>query len=612
MIQTNRYILFAAALLALAACTREAEMESENAVLFTASVESPFGHVSDTRTTYGSVDGSTMSLLWSAGDRITIWSPDAAVYVSGNETHPAVSYTVNGQDANSTYGKATGITVVSGSNRLEWGTPATHTFYGKYPDPSWTASEPYAASSAFKNQDPASASFVCWLPATTSVTPTGDNYTYAQGMTYCYMTAYASVPRNTAVDLDFEQAVTAFRINIPTDGILSNLAISRVELSSASHRLNGQYTVNIAASRTYTIPESSLTEADRTVAMAFSTPVSAAEGHVLRMTLFTCPVSAADLTLTAVCSDGTKLVLQLKTAEGEWFSFQPGKFYDINCGEVTDPDSETPEPRPFTIDAQGHQVVLARGNLMALIGSYNAPVATAIEWKFGEPTEIIGGAETDGNYLFAAGVPDCVGKWVDLFSWQGASSTNDASHRVHGLVSLTYSDSQPYHGNQGSETLYEGCWDGLDISNGDGYDWHMLSGPEWSYIFNERPSPRHAMASVAGRNGLILFPDNYEHPTGVAAIANADDTVPTTFEVNVYDANDWTRLEAAGCVFLPGVGWRSDGTTFNLAGDQGCYWTSTSVNSVSAYNLNYRVGTVTPVDRSHRFRGMAVRLVRDL
>ena len=841
MKRINLQVLLAVALLTLlTACVREPalEMEGGNAICFSATAT-----VADdmpmTRTVYGSVSGATKNILWTAGDRVSIWSPDAVVVSGGVVTHPAASYGIAGQDAESAYGKATGISPVTSGVALQWGTAATHTFYGKFPDPAWSGAAPYAHD-AFKNQDPASASFLCWLPASVSVTPETGVFDYTEDMTYCYMTAYtSSAQRNVAVDLDFSQAVSAFRVNLPHAFRNGALSVSRVEISSASHRLNGEYTVGIAASNTYTVSESSLTAADKSVSMAFSSPVMIPNGTVLSVTLFACPVGAADLTLKLTEASGIERTIPLKTPGGEWISFQPGKYYEINVGEVpsgpvhtfsindqggkvsiapgnlqyigsaatpywkfadyqwewlgttTGQDSDatnvdrdlfgwgtgndpnrtstangdyetfvdwgtntivngggytwrTPttydvqyifdrkegtlwteatvagvpgiilfpddfeastidvlvpgvvganssfssytisaagwvpfesagcvflpaakfrygnglsgiidgrywtstvgtlaggyafylwfydqsmNPDHFILRVDGYSVRLVRdivpgfsvdvnrkvaiapGNLMAKIESYTSPIATASEWKFGEPWEYVGDGSSDGNYLFFNGDASCVGKWVDMFSWQGASSTNNATSRVHGLLNNT-TDYKQYNGNVDGEPTYDGCWNNLPITNGGGYNWRPLSNAEWIYLLNTRSCAyRYAKGQVHGVNGLIIFPDSFMLPPGVTI--NSYNTESAAFNSNTLSDADWTKLEGRGSIFMPAAGW-GERPGIVSAGDYGSYWTSTASNFNGAYGMSFSNTGLATNDSSHRYRGEFVRLARDL
>lgn len=629
MKRTYIHILFALALLAMVSCTREQVPENDGAVRFM--VTAAQGDEPESRTSYGSRSGSLQNILWTAGDRIVIWSPDAVNETSGLFTHPALSYTINGQASGSSSGQATGITPVTSGSRFQWGEAPTHVFYGKYPDPAWSAAAPHSHT-AFASQDPKSSSFQCYLPASTTVTPSSGTYTYTQDMRWCYMTAYASVSRLSTVNLDFIPAVSTFKFTV-SNSSAGALSVSKVKLSSASHRLNGDYSVGISSTPSFSVPENSLAAADKSVALQFSSSLSVPSGSSLTVTLFTCPVTANDLTLTLTTASGD-MSLDLKNSGGTWFSYPAGNYCNVTCTAIESNElsssiilvstsgqtntnvtaaSAWSNEFPFTVNAQGKKVIIAPGNLMAKIGSLSSPTATASEWKFGEPTEYVGASETGGNYLFANGSQDCVGKWVDLFEWQGASCTNDSAHRVHGLLRNTFVG-DAYLGNVGNESPYNGCWDGLPISNGGMYYWQRpLTSAEWTYLLNTRSDYyRFALATVKGVYGLIIFPDGFILPPGI--------TIPypnmNTSISNTLSDENWSKLMAFGCVFLPATGSRY-GSGIVTAGSEGNYWTSTAAGSdytFFVYDLVF-AHNVRPDGwdyNSSRDVGKAVRLVRYL
>ena len=291
---------------------------------------------------------------------------------------------------------------------------------------------------------------------------------------------------------------------------------------------------------------------------------------------------------------------------------------DIDAsGNPVDPDPVFPTIARFSV-ASNKRVALAPGNLMAKIGSFTegSYTATASEWKFGDPMEYIGGSGSSGNFGFARGYSSlCVGKWVDLFSFQGNSCS--PSNRAHGLVRITNGNNSSYHGNVAGEPVYDGCWNGLPITNGGDYNWRPLTHDEWTYLFNTRTvtntlsdGARFTMATVGGSNkGMILFPDLYIHPAGTGFVAGTFNSY-SNFTATV-SAEGWALMQAAGCVFLPCGGWRED-TSFISVGFQGCYFTATGDGTSSAWNLNFRDGAASPSDASMRYRGMTVRLARDV
>lgn len=296
------------------------------------------------------------------------------------------------------------------------------------------------------------------------------------------------------------------------------------------------------------------------------------------------------------------------------FTDEAGRFVDHRTATALDATALLFPSKPVSVSAT-KKVCFSPGNLMAKIESFTSDYAIASEWKFGEYYEVYSSSSTGGTYLFYAGNASCVGKWVDMYSWQGNSCSD--SRRLHGLLRRS-NDTQEYNGNIDGESLYDGCWNGLPISNGGGYNWYPLSSAEWAYLLNTRTvtnslsaGARYTMATIGGSyKGLIIFPDNYTHPAGtgfVAGVFNGGSNYTATVPVA-----GWELMQKAGCVFLIVTGWRTSGSSFSDVTTKGLYWTSTGSDYVGARDLNFQSGGVNPADGSHRYRGFAVRLVRDV
>ena len=114
--------------------------------------------------------------------------------------------------------------------------------------------------------------------------------------------------------------------------------------------------------------------------------------------------------------------------------------------------------------------------------------------------------------------------------------------------------------------------------------WRTLTSREWNYVFKSRNAStvngvnnaRYMLAVVHGEFGVILFPDTYNHPSGVSAPKkqNINTVEVYTNNFNQYGEADWLQMENAGCVFLPLTG--------ILVNEEyshdywGLYWSSTS------------------------------------
>ena len=287
----------------------------------------------------------------------------------------------------------------------------------------------------------------------------------------------------------------------------------------------------------------------------------------------------------------------------------------------------------FTSDANGTTVRFAVGNLQ-----YQASTAT---WRFAEHQyDFVGNAA--GNNTADGGRPT-ESAWIDLFGWGTSGWASGANHIQPYATYTTASAYMP--GNDVNNDL-TGAYANADwgvynpISNGGNQAglWRTPTGDEWVYIFNTRSAStvggtanaRYVAATVNNVKGIILFPDTYTHPSGVATPTGIN-TRTTTFQTNTYSETAWQSMESAGCVFLPAAGHRS-GTTVTLASTPyvgqnayGYYWSSTHLGiggngATAKYVLFYaNSGNLVSLPTSSsasdystpRSEGLSVRLVRN-
>lgn len=278
-------------------------------------------------------------------------------------------------------------------------------------------------------------------------------------------------------------------------------------------------------------------------------------------------------------------------------------------------------PKAFTVNALGDKVAFASGNLMAKIGSFSSPVGVASTWKLGGVGEYVGdGASTGNEYFVHTPNDNCIGKWVDLFVWQGNSATSTKSN---GLIALSGANVE-YTGNEANESLYDDCWSGLSISNGGGYDWRPLTGEEMNYIANTRTgltigdisNARFVRATLAGIDGMILFPDSCSWNTSTMgdAPSSINATGNLAWPQNERSASQFASMILEGMVFLPLAGYH---TTSTIGASIGCYWCGTSDlanNGANADRLQFRGSNKTGVTVGGfvRYAAGSVRLVRNL
>lgn len=278
----------------------------------------------------------------------------------------------------------------------------------------------------------------------------------------------------------------------------------------------------------------------------------------------------------------------------------------------------------FTVNSSGKQVYFSQGNLKYSNGIWSFQT-NQYDRCFTE------NGNTTASYS-AAGT-------FDLFGWgtSGISGyTPMATNYFAYCTEYAASKYNPY----GSQTthLYDGGtdankadWGYNAISNGGNAinsGWRTPKNysnegidNEWYYILNSRATgnrinntenARYTLAIIntdgTQDRGMILFPDNYTagSPNGVTwgAINGASNwgTKCTT--------TGWLALEAAGCVFLPAAGYRSNTDIFHNSA-YGKYWSSSYNDNSNAYYLNFLYNYSPSIPSGNKSFGYSVRLVRD-
>ena len=198
---------------------------------------------------------------------------------------------------------------------------------------------------------------------------------------------------------------------------------------------------------------------------------------------------------------------------------------------------------------------------------------------------------------------------VDLFGWNGESSGADN-------YGISDSGTDSDYGNTAGDTL-KNDWGHNPITNGGNTAdvWRTLTKAEWEYLFNTRSTPsgvRFASATVHGKNGMLLLPDDWS--TSYYSFSSSN-TVDEPI-LNSISSDDWTQLEAHGAVFLPATKDLHSGEvmgTFPFITE--IYWTSTSheTDASKAYVMfiaNYFGNSPSAVSFNRHF-GCHVRLARD-
>ena len=284
--------------------------------------------------------------------------------------------------------------------------------------------------------------------------------------------------------------------------------------------------------------------------------------------------------------------------------------------------------------AADKKVVFAPANLVATIGADYA----STKWFFHANQYDMVYTESTKN-----GSPKqsfAVDANFDLFGWVGASCnaevlTGNAEWGITGNNTVT---------NYGGTVI--GVSDPLKHDWGEssigGYATNFWSTPsisEWEYVIRTRPNARFAKASLfgtktSGRHGIIVFPDTYVHPDGIATPVGINVEDETYINGNNYTKAEWDQIEAAGAIFLPSAGYRTSGSTLNHVNysDMGTepvdddlialrYWSCSPYvpkegddlsTMGKAYRFLVNAGSINFSLLQPRTTGMSVRLIREL
>lgn len=250
--------------------------------------------------------------------------------------------------------------------------------------------------------------------------------------------------------------------------------------------------------------------------------------------------------------------------------------------KVTINNSDEPQPQPepegdgkltgaFTINADGDQILFSKGNLQ-----YQASTTT---WRFATNQYDMIGADN-------ANISDTYTGWIDLFGWGTGNNPTNTSDQ-----------------DEDYSTFVD--WGVNAISNGgnEANLWRTLTIQEWGYLIQTRTNAADlkGQATVADVHGYVLLPDSWTLPAGLSFTAS-----PNNWTTNVYTAEQWTQMEAAGAVFLPATGYRNPDIVY--VDEKGWYWSSNVYTDIVAYDFEF-TETNSRVFGSRHYFGQPVRLV---
>ena len=249
----------------------------------------------------------------------------------------------------------------------------------------------------------------------------------------------------------------------------------------------------------------------------------------------------------------------------------------------------------FSVSAT-KQVTFSKGNLQ-YTQSTNTWSFASTQWEMIGTDNVTGGSVYSNQYGEEKTGTALADK-VDLFGW----STSATNFGVN--TSVDYSDYSGSFVDWGTNTI------GNDAPN----TWRTLTYGEWNYLRNGRPnaSALRGVAQVNGVNGLIFLPDNWTCPAGITFKSGFHSSSGTEYYAayQTFTADQWSKLEESGAVFLPAAGdrWGTDVRDVQYIGN---YWSATEYDGDSANGL-YFSSDIAYMGPSNRHYGLSVRLVKDI
>lgn len=251
----------------------------------------------------------------------------------------------------------------------------------------------------------------------------------------------------------------------------------------------------------------------------------------------------------------------------------------------------------FSVD-NSKKVYFSLGNLQ-YIGSAPTPY-----WKFAEHQWDYLGTMTGQN-------SSDTDKDRDLFGWGTSGQNHGASAYQPYSTDINYNKYYVY-GKDSYSLDYNNPstadWGYNAISNGGNtvnFGWRTLSNYDWDILLNTRSGNKYAKGNIHSTNGIILFPDGFD-PSAFGVTVSNINTANAAF--TSYSDAEWTRMEDAGCIFLPAAGYR-DGTTLYDVGNVGRYWTNKRNGQSNAYRFFFNASSVICNAGQSRHLGSSVRLV---
>ncbi|MBR4198313.1 MAG: hypothetical protein IKQ94_06015 [Bacteroidales bacterium] len=426
-----------------------------------------------------------------------------------------------------------------------------------------------------------------------------------------YMAGYTTVPAGEdKIVFQMRNLGAVLKLHLTADASATNKLASRIEFSTTNGALAGDFTVDNSATPTVT-PAAGATQT-LTVNLTDGTNnyidiTSGADIYVILP-----PMASKNLTMKVFNTENGKSSKKLSSA-----TLARNYIYTNTVSDLCFCECGGGDPY-FSVSAT-QQVVFAPGNLQwsATNGGTTATThavagggTAAGTWRFSENQwDYIGNAR--GNNTAEADRPTQAA-WIDLFGW-GTSGYNNKYPYMASKTNNFYGNGDgDLSGTNLDWGVYNAIYNPKTNTTDPAGTWRTPEVIEWIYVINKRTTcsgVRYAKARVNFVSGLIIVPDNWDVNTYAL---NSTNTAGAAYTVNNISSTDWTNiLEPAGCAFLPAAGYRY-GLSVDNVGNNGHYWSASSIGYGEAEYLLFFNGNVVPGKNDYRHYGRSVRLVKDI
>ena len=274
--------------------------------------------------------------------------------------------------------------------------------------------------------------------------------------------------------------------------------------------------------------------------------------------------------------------------------------------EVVGTQDDTPSTPSESIGAFSvsatKQVAFSRGNLQ-YTQSTNTWSFAENQWDYIGTENVVGGEVSPDSIYGDFKEGNALADKIDLFSWSTTST-------YFGVYASS---------NTGDFSGSFVDWGTNQIGNEVPNTWRTLTYDEWHYLRYARTNADSlcGVAQVNGVNGLIFLPDNWTCPDGITFKSqfSATSCRDCYAAYQTFTADQWSKLEKAGAVFLPASGVRRPLFDVQRVQYSAFYWSSTvdilatDENEIYAFVFTARY---TDLPLQWRTGGRSVRLVKDL